>query len=45
MCPIGADVMGGAMGKKNATPLEPKVLKDGRVIPPTPQQQVIEKIF
>ena len=38
LCPIGQAVMGGAMDNKGA-PLEPKVLKDGRVIPPTPAQQ------
>ena len=38
MCPIGAGVMSGAMGKDGLP--KPKVLKDGRVIPPTPQQQV-----
>jgi len=38
LCPIGQSVMGGAMGTKGAV-LEPKVLKDGRVIPPTPAQQ------
>ena len=39
MCPIGSSVMGGAMDKKKGAPLEPTVLKDGRVIPPTPAQQ------
>ena len=39
LCPIGASVMGGAMDKNKGAPLEPKVLKDGRVIPPSPAQQ------
>ena len=37
---MGVDVMGGAMDKENPSPPQPKVLNDGRVIPPTPAQQV-----
>jgi hypothetical protein len=33
------DVMGGAMGATN-TPTQPRILKDGTVIQPTPAQQV-----
>ena len=44
MCPIGASVMGGAMDKNKGAPLAPKVLNDGRVIPPTPVQQAANMI-
>ena len=33
--------MGGAFKKGDGTKLEPKVLSDGRVIPPTPAQQAV----
>ena len=33
--------MGGAFNKSEGANLEPKVLSDGRVIPPTPAQQAV----
>ena len=39
LCPLGQAVMGGAFTKSEGAALEPKVLADGRVVPPTPAQQ------
>ena len=33
--------MGGAFNKSEGATLEPKVLSDGRVVPPTPAQQAV----
>ena len=33
--------MGGAFSKSEGAALEPKVLSDGRVVPPTPAQQAV----
>ena len=33
--------MGGAFNKSEGASLQPKVLSDGRVIPPTPAQQAV----
>ena len=33
--------MGGAFTKSEGANLEPKVLSDGRVVPPTPAQQAV----
>ena len=41
LCPLGQAVMGGAFNKSEGASLEPKVLSDGRVIPPTPAQQAV----
>ena len=34
--------MGGAFSKSEGANLEPKVLSDGRVVPPTPAQQAVQ---
>ena len=39
LCPIGASVMGGAMGGGSGVELQPVVLADGRVVPPSPARQ------
>ena len=41
LCPLGQSVMGGAFSKSDGATLEPKVLSDGRVVPPTPAQQAV----
>ena len=41
LCPLGQSVMGGAFSKSEGATLEPRVLSDGRVVPPTPAQQAI----
>ena len=41
LCPLGQSVMGGAFTKSEGAVLEPKVLADGRVVPPTPAQQAV----